>query len=119
MAARVLIVDDHEAFRAWASNALAEDGLDVVAAVATGAEGIAATYANRPDVVLLDVQLPDLSGFEVAERLREHPTVVVLTSSRDPADYRARLATTSAAGFLPKDALTGEALMAFLEGGFA
>jgi DNA-binding NarL/FixJ family response regulator len=115
MVARVLIVDDHEAFRAWASSALREDGLEVVSEAATGEEAIAAARAHRPDLILLDIQLPDISGFEVAERLRGEAAVVVLTSSRDAADYRTRLATTPAAGFVPKVEITGAALLAFLE----
>jgi DNA-binding NarL/FixJ family response regulator len=117
MATRVLIVDDHEAFRAWATRTLRDDGLDVVGQAATGNDAILAAREHRPDLILLDIQLPDVSGFEVADRLRGNAAVVVLTSSRDAADYRTRLAGTPAAGFLPKDEVTGEALLAFLHKG--
>jgi CheY-like chemotaxis protein len=114
MAARVLIVDDDQAFRRWAANVLSDDGLEVMREAATGEEAIVAAREGRPDLILLDVQLPDLSGFEVAERLRDGPAVIVLTSSRDAADYRSRLAVTSAAGFVPKADLSAAALVAFL-----
>jgi DNA-binding NarL/FixJ family response regulator len=70
----------------------------------------------RPDIVLLDVQLPDVDGFEVAESLAEaqHSPPVVLTSTREAADYGERIRSSSAVGFLPKTALSGSALKALL-----
>lgn len=65
----VLIVDDHPSFRASARRMLEASGYTVVGEAADGAEAIAAAGALGPDLVLLDVQLPDLNGFEVAERL--------------------------------------------------
>jgi CheY-like chemotaxis protein len=108
MAARVLIVDDHPAFRAAARRLLELEGYDVVGEAEDGLSAIAAARTLRPDFILLDVQLPDLDGFEVAERLSgdENPPAVVLTSSRDRSDYGPCLASSPACGFLPKAELS-------------
>jgi len=109
----VLIVDDHPSFRASARRMLEAGGYSVVGEAADGAEAIAAAGALGPDLVLLDVQLPDLNGFEVAERLAmlgaERPQVV-LTSSRDLAEYGDEVAASPVRGFIPKSDLSGEAL---------
>jgi CheY-like chemotaxis protein len=108
MAATVLIVDDHPAFRAAARRLLELEGYLVVGEAEDGQSAIDAARALRPDVILLDVQLPDFDGFEVAQRLYgdEDPPAVVLTSSRDRSDYGPCLATTPACGFLPKAELS-------------
>ncbi len=108
MAARVLIVDDHPAFRAAARRLLELEGYDVVGEAEDGLSAIAAARTLRPDFILLDVQLPDLDGFEVAEQLSGDvdPPAVVLTSSRDRSDYGPCLATSPACGFLPKAELS-------------
>jgi CheY-like chemotaxis protein len=108
MAARVLIVDDHPAFRAAARRLLELEGYDVVGEAEDGLSALAAARRLRPDFILLDVQLPDLDGFEVAERLSgdENPPAVVLTSSRDRSDYGPCLAMSPACGFLPKAELS-------------
>jgi CheY-like chemotaxis protein len=113
----VLVVDDHAGFRALARIMLESAGF-VVTEAASGAEATAAAEALRPRVVLLDVQLPDFDGFEVARRLvaGEHPPVIVLTSTREASDYGGRIAASPAAGFLPKDELSGAALRRFLNG---
>ena len=110
---RVLVVDDHEGFRAVVRAVLEADGLSVVAEVADGAAALATAERLRPDVVLLDVHLPGLDGFEVSEQLAALPTppVVVLTSSRPIADLRRRVSGSPAAGFVPKDRLSGAALL--------
>ncbi len=114
----VLIVDDHAGFRGWARTVLQAEGFGVVGEAADGAAAIQAVRALRPDVVLLDIQLPDMNGFQVAERLRGAGAggTVVLISSRDAADYGTRIATSPAAGFLPKADLSGAALAAVLDG---
>lgn len=111
---RVLIVDDHDSFRESARALLISEGYDVVGEAASGADAIRLARELRPDLVLLDVQLPDLDGFEVTELLTgiDEPPLVVLTSSRD--DYAAAVAGTGARGFVPKDALSGHALEALL-----
>jgi DNA-binding NarL/FixJ family response regulator len=110
----VLIVDDHDGFRAFARALLQSEGFAVVGEAADGASALAAVERLAPDLVLLDVQLPDLDGFEVAEMLAadEHPPAVVLVSTRDAASYRRRLAETSARGFISKGELSGAALAA-------
>src|SRR5215471_8412085 len=110
----VLIVDDHPAFRASARRLLEGEGFQVVAEAADGASGIALARELRPDLVLLDVMLPDRSGFEVAEELSSSRSKVVLVSSRSKADYGRRLRRTSAVGFVSKDKLSGDAIRALL-----
>ena len=112
----MLIVDDHEDFRASARALIESEGFDVVGEAPDGAEAIAAWAALRPDIVLLDIQLPDGDGFAVADRLAQmpNPPTVVLISSRDAAEYGPRLTRTSARGFLSKSALSGEALAALV-----
>jgi DNA-binding NarL/FixJ family response regulator len=114
----VLIVDDHADFRARAREVLEADGYEVVGEAADGASGLAASRELRPDVILLDVQLPDMDGFEVARRLAGdgHPSQVVLTSTRDEADYGRRVTLSTAQGFVPKAELSGEAIRRLLRG---
>jgi DNA-binding NarL/FixJ family response regulator len=116
VAATVLIVDDHPAFRASARSLLEGEGYEVVAEADSGESAIELALELGPDVVLLDVALPDLSGLEVAERLAESRSKVVLVSSRDPRDFGARFRRTSAVGFIPKDSLSGETLKELLQG---
>jgi len=116
--ATVLIVDDHVAFREWARALLEQGGYTVLGDVGDGASAIEAVRRLRPEVVLLDVQLPDIDGFEVARRLRRHDLapIVVLTSTRDAADYGDRVANSAALGFLAKDQLAPTALARLLDG---
>src|SRR5919204_5357810 len=112
----VLIVDDHPSFRASARTLLEAEGYEVVGEAEDGASAVRAARELRPDLVLLDVQLPDLDGFEVADRLRklEDPPEVVLTSSRDGADYGRCIECCGARGFVPKADLSGAAIAALL-----
>jgi DNA-binding NarL/FixJ family response regulator len=111
----VLIVDDHEPFRRAARELLTEEGYDVVGEAADGAAAIAEAQRLAPAIVLLDVQLPDLDGFEVARRLHAagHAGVTVLVSGRG-AGYRRRVAESPAVGFIAKGDLTGAALAGLL-----
>src|SRR5215217_5134233 len=114
MGRTVLIVDDHAGFRA-AARALLEAGeFDVVGEAKDGAAALAAAAELRPEVVLLDIQLPDVDGFAVAERLVRDgvPSAIVLISSRDVSSFRRRLAANPAWSFIPKSELSGEALAA-------
>jgi DNA-binding NarL/FixJ family response regulator len=114
MAMSVLIVDDHPSFRASARMLLEAEGFDVVGEAEDGRAALQAVSELAPDVVLLDVQLPDIDGPEVAARLAEsNGTVpaIVLTSSRDLCDIGA---LSGVRGFIPKSELSGAALEALL-----
>jgi DNA-binding NarL/FixJ family response regulator len=112
----VLIVDDHEAFRRTARALLEASGFDVVGEAGDGTSAVAEAERLLPRLVVLDVHLPDLDGFEVAARLNavSGPPAVVLVSSRSESSYRRRLAESSALGFIVKDELSGETLGEFL-----
>jgi DNA-binding NarL/FixJ family response regulator len=109
---RVLIVDDHGAFRAIARRVLARAGYEVVGEAADGASALAAVAALRPDAVLLDIGLPDADGVSLAADLRalDNRPMVVLTSSRDRRDLEPVLRRSAAHGFLHKEELTAAAL---------
>ena len=114
MSRTILIVDDYAPFRESARQLLESEGFDVVGEAETGTEAVRLAEELRPSVVLLDVHLPDIDGFEVAKRLRgiEPQPDVVLTSSRD--DYGALVPASAARAFVRKDALSGESLAAAL-----
>ena len=115
-APRVLIVDDHAPFRSIARQLLTADGFLVVGEAASGAEAIHACGDLRPDLVLLDVQLPDIDGFVVAAALatRAAPPAVVLVSSRSRADYGSSIEDCPAHGYIPKSELSGHGLRRLL-----
>jgi DNA-binding NarL/FixJ family response regulator len=114
----VLIVDDHAGFRSFARSLLESEGYHVTGEAKDGQSALAAVAESRPGVVLLDVQLPDMDGFEVTRRLLESPDPppIVLTSTRDAADYGRRIESSGARGFIPKSELSGSALETLLEG---
>jgi DNA-binding NarL/FixJ family response regulator len=114
VATSILIVDDYATFRASARGLLEAEGFEVVGEAEDGAGAVRLARELQPEVVLLDVHLPDIDGFEVAERLGELDSapIVILTSSRD--DYRALVAGSSARAFLRKDELSGESLASVL-----
>ena len=109
----LLIVDDQADFRGLARRLLTADGFEVVGEAADGPAAVAAVCALQPDVVLLDVQLPGLDGFEVTRRLRVvSNAVVVLTSVRDREDYGDQVERCGASGFVRKVELSGAAVRA-------
>jgi DNA-binding NarL/FixJ family response regulator len=114
---RLLIVDDHASFRVLARRLLSVDGFDVVGEAVDGAAAIRAARALRPDVVLLDVQLPDMDGFHVAAAVTAHAgaPAVVLVSSRSRDDYGPQIAMSNARGFVAKAELSGDSLREVLD----
>jgi CheY-like chemotaxis protein len=112
----VLIVDDHAGFRSMARALLESGGFVVVGEAADGSTALACAAALRPDLVLLDVQLPDLDGFAVTEQLAQssHAPVIVLTSGRPRSSFERRLANSRARAFIPKAELTSAELEALL-----
>ena len=113
---RVLIVDDHASFRSIASQVLTADGFLIVGEAADGAEAIRACDELHPDIVLLDVQLPDIDGFAVADVLttRVAPPAVVLVSSRSRIDYGSRIEECRARGYVAKAELSGNTVRRLL-----
>jgi DNA-binding NarL/FixJ family response regulator len=113
---RVLIVDDHASFRSIARQVLTADGFLIVGEAANGAEAVRACGELRLDVVLLDVQLPDIDGFAVAAVLtsRNDPPAVVLVSSRSRTDYGSRVEDCGARGYIAKAELSGDAVRRLL-----
>jgi DNA-binding NarL/FixJ family response regulator len=116
MTRTVLIVDDHPSFRTTARALLEAEGFDVVGEAVDGAEALAKAADLHPEIVLLDVQLPDLDGFEIASRLcgNGHAPAVVLVSSRDAADYGDLIPACGARGFIPKAELSGASIRALI-----
>ena len=113
----MLIVDDHAGFRESARALLEAEGFSVLGGAADAAAAITEVARLRPDVVLLDVQLPGLDGFAVAERLAAapEPPKIVLISSRDATAYGARIGAAPVRGFLAKRELSGAALAALVQ----
>jgi DNA-binding NarL/FixJ family response regulator len=112
----VLIVDDHGSFRASARALLEAEGYQVVGEAADGAQALAEFRRLRPELVLLDVQLPDMTGFQVAEQVAadDGRPQVILTSSRDVSDFGDLVTQAPARGFIAKDQLSGKALIELL-----
>jgi DNA-binding NarL/FixJ family response regulator len=109
---KVLIVDDHPTFRSTARLLLESEGFDVVGEAPDGMSAIVAALQLHPDLVLLDVNLPDIDGFDVASRITAElgAPLVVLTSSRDSSDFGPLVHRSGARGFIPKGELSGAAL---------
>jgi len=112
----VLIVDDHPSFRVTARALLEAEGFDVVGEAEDGETAIEAAQRLRPELVLLDVQLPDIDGFEVATRLTSNGNspAIVLTSSRDVTEFSGLIERSGARGFVPKAELSAAALTSLL-----
>ena len=117
MATTVLIVDDHPSFRLTARALLEAEGYEVVGEAENGVQALRLAAELQPDLVLLDVQLPDFDGFEVAARLSRgngQAPDIVLTSSRDASDFGPLIAQSGARGFVPKAELSGGALASLI-----
>jgi DNA-binding NarL/FixJ family response regulator len=117
VAVRVLIVDDHASFRRLASRVLAHAGFEVVGEAVDAASAIREAAVLQPDVVLLDVMLPDRSGVKVARELARvpHPPRVVLTSSRSRSDFGSAFEWPGGCAFIAKHQLSGPRLAALLQ----
>ena len=113
----ILIVDDDPRFRLQASNLLGSDGFEVVGEATDGASGLEAARSLQPDFVLLDIGLPDVEGFEIADALANdgQAPMVVLTSRRDARAYGRRLASSPILGFIPKERISGAAIRALVD----
>lgn len=117
MARSVLIVDDHAGFRASARAILEADGFEIVGEAETGTEAVKAIGELGPEIVVLDVQLPDMTGFDVCEECLPADggaPAIVLVSSRSVEEYGPLVAQSGARGFVAKADLSGEALLALL-----
>jgi DNA-binding NarL/FixJ family response regulator len=117
VAPRVLIVDDHPSFRASARVLLEAEGFDVIGEAGDGASAIAEAKRLHPEVVLLDVQLPDTDGFDIAARLAQlggDVPAVILVSSRDSSDFGPLVSRCGACGFVPKAELSGDRVQQLL-----
>ena len=116
MGITALVVDDHAGFRTSARFLLEMEGFEVVGEAADGATAVDAAVTLRPDVVLLDVQLPDGQGYDVARRILAAgvDTRIVLVSSREASDYGDSIASSGAVGFISKRDLSGDRLRALL-----
>jgi DNA-binding NarL/FixJ family response regulator len=112
----ILIVDDHPSFRASARVVLESEGFDVVGEAADGASALQECCRLKPQVVLLDVQLPDIDGFDVCQQITKHNGApdVIMTSSRDSSDFGPLVTTSGACGFVPKAELSGERVQELL-----
>jgi DNA-binding NarL/FixJ family response regulator len=112
----VLIVDDHGTFRATARILLEAEGFNVVGEAEDGASALTEACRLQPDLVLLDVQLPDTDGFHVAEKIAccPDPPAVILVSSHDSSDFGSLISSSTARGFVPKAELCGDRVSALL-----
>jgi DNA-binding NarL/FixJ family response regulator len=113
---RILVVDDHAGFRSCAGALLQAEGFEVVGEAEDGATAVARAGEVAPELVLLDIQLPDMDGFEVTKRLlaADPELLVVLVSSRDRSSYGERIDESGACGFLTKSDLSGDVLEGLL-----
>ena len=116
MRPRIVIVDDDPSFLGGLRVLLESEGFDVVGEALNGLDGVAAANRLDPDIVLVDVNLPDIDGFEVVERLAEGEggPPVVLTSIHSAGDFGTLVEKSRARAFITKADLTGEALAGFL-----
>ena len=116
MRQRILVIDDNAAFRRALSRVLETERFTVIAEAATGASGVQLAREYHPDLVIVDVQLPDTDGFDAAEQLAalHLPMEVILTSGLDSSDLGSLITESSARGFIPKAELSVGAIDALL-----
>jgi len=105
MSMRVIMIDDHALFRVGLQGLLEQRGIEVIAAIAEGSEGIKLAEEMQPDIILLDLRMPDMSGLEVLQKIKEKEIkipVVMLTTSNEEQDLVEAL-RNGAQGYLLKD----------------
>ena len=115
---RCLIVDDNALFLEGAADLLEREGLDVVGVASNSAQAIQLASELRPDVTLVDIDLGDEDGLEVARQLSENPAVhskVILISTHSEDDLAHLIAMSPALGFVPKTRLSAQAIRDLLE----
>jgi DNA-binding NarL/FixJ family response regulator len=112
----VVIVDDDARFRSVAAGLLARSGFTVIGEAADGMAGVAMAARTQADLILVDIRLPDIDGFEVVRRLLEspEPPAIVLVSTLEAADYGRRIPASGARGFITKSSLSGDTLRGLL-----
>ena len=119
MALRCLIVDDNEEFLAAARDLLERQGVAVVGVASTGARALVLAHELRPDVALVDIDLGEETGFDLAARLAEATGLedlrVVLISAYGESDLADLIAASPAVGFVSKPILSRPAVEAVLE----
>ena len=115
--ATIVIVDDDPRFRGIARRLLESEGFDVIGEASDGREALAVTRELEPDILLLDVQLPDIDGIEVATRLSAgvDGPAIVLTSTRDESDFGPQVEQSGARGFVPKGEISAERITSLCE----
>src|SRR5262245_31322344 len=115
--ASIVIVDDDPRFRGIARRLLESEGFEVLGEASDGRGAISVTRELDPDVVLLDVQLPDIDGIEVASQISAAGArpAIVLTSTRDESDFGPELRESGARGFVPKDEISAERITSLCE----
>jgi DNA-binding NarL/FixJ family response regulator len=118
MPPRIVIVDDDPSFLATVRVLLEAEGFIVVGEALNGRDGVAAVAELDPDLVLVDVNLPDIDGFEVVQQLADggRAPPVVLTSIRSASDFGDLVETSGAQAFITKADISGEALAKILDG---
>ena len=113
---RCLLVDDNEEFLSSATRLLGSHGVEIVGCASSIDEALRLTSTLRPEVVLVDVELGDEDGFDLARRIRSQipATHVILISSYEPDDLEELITASPALGFIPKRELGGAAIAALL-----
>jgi DNA-binding NarL/FixJ family response regulator len=117
---RSLLVDDSSRFLAAARELLEREGIEVVGIASTIDEAVRLASALRPDVCIVDIDLGDESGFDLARRLAEpggQPQRVVMISAYPERDFRDMIADSPAVGFLPKPELSAARIRAMVASG--
>ncbi|MEV6859497.1 response regulator [Streptosporangium subroseum] len=120
MAIRCVIVDDSDHFRVAARELLEREGIRVVGLASTTADALQRVSESRPDVTLVDIDLGEESGFDLARQLADaghtDPPNVILISTYTEKDLRELIAVSPAIAFLPKSSLSGTAIREILGG---